>query len=80
MTEGNANSEIERVIAAAIERNAESDPEALAKEIISELHRAGRFIVPENPTEKMSAAVAKSRDQGHWGLISAWRAMVEAAE
>ena len=29
MTEGNANSEIERVIAAAIERNAESDPEAL---------------------------------------------------
>ena len=80
MSERETNSEIERVIAAAIERHPESNPEGLAKEIVSELNRAGRYIVPADPTEKMSAAVAKSRDQGHWGLISAWRAMVEAAQ
>jgi hypothetical protein len=71
---------IERVIAAAIERNADGNPEAVAQEIISELHRAGRFIVPRDPTDKMNMAVAKSRDQGHWGLDSAWRAMVDAAQ
>jgi ATP-dependent Clp protease adapter protein ClpS len=80
MAEHKNKSEIEQVIAEAIARHPDGDPEALAREIIFELHRAGRFIVPRDPTDKMNTAVAKSRDQGHWGLDSAWRAMVDAAE
>lgn len=71
---------IEHVMAAAIERSPRSNPEALAKQILAELGRAGLFIVPREPTLEMNTAVARSRDQGHWGLDSAWRAMVDAAQ
>ena len=71
MSEQRHGSEIERVIAAAIVCNGTRNPEVLAKQIVSELHRAGRFIVPHEPTNRMNAAVARSRDHGHWGLASA---------
>src|SRR3954452_14009746 len=41
-----------------------------------------RLVGPRRgcPTAPLIAAVAKSRDQGYWGLISVGRAMVEAAQ
>lgn len=80
MSDHKDESEIVRIIVAAIECHDRGNPEALAKQIVSELQRVGRFIVPHEPTDRMNAAVARSRDQGHWGLDSAWRAMVDAAE
>jgi hypothetical protein len=80
MAEDNRESDVEHVIVAAIEHHAPADPGAMAKQIIAELRLAGRFIVPRDPTDKMNTAVAKSRDQGHWGLDCAWRAMVDAAQ
>src|SRR5260370_34802071 len=80
MAEQRDEPEIERVMVAMIERYPRRNPEALAKQIVAELGRTGRFIVPREPTIEMNTAVAKSRDHGHWGLVSAWRAMVDAAQ
>jgi hypothetical protein len=50
MSETKTSTEIERAIAAAVERAPGASPEAIAREIISELQRAGQFIVPRDLT------------------------------
>ena len=77
MIEQKEIAEIECVIAKAIDRR--DDPEALALKIMAELGRAGLCIVPREPTGEMLAAVAMSRDAGHYGLCADWRAMLDAA-
>ena len=53
------SSEVERIILRAIEGYARGNPEALARDIIAALTRAGFVIVPDQTGEPSSGTVLK---------------------
>ena len=51
----------ERIILRAVEKYARGNPEALARDIVAELSRAGFVIVPRQTNDEGRAVVAKKK-------------------